>query len=166
MATDILLSNCRWVEPDQIRNFALQFLTLDGNWILLRPFSCSKGELKTLSDAVAAIPPLKYEDFSISAIKTLVRNNKLHLTSSVDVPNSMRSWEEFGAASQDLNQFFQELRSTKIDPITSARCKIPTKLQEVAGMRIKVNRALFEDTITFESVSLLQSDLSELYKAW
>jgi hypothetical protein len=43
--------------------------------------------------------------------------------------------------------------------------KIPTKLQEVAGMRVKVNRALTEDTTTFESVSLLQSDLSELYKS-
>jgi hypothetical protein len=70
MATDILLSNCEWVEPDQIRSFAdnkslvtwaLQFLTVDGNWILLRPLSCSKGELKTLSDAVGEIPPLKYD---------------------------------------------------------------------------------------------------------
>ena len=105
------------------------------------------------------------EDFSISAIKILVRNNKLHLTSCVDAPDSMRSWEEFGAASQELNQYFQELRSTIIDPITSAMSKIPTKLQEVTGMRVKVNKALTEDTTTFESVSLLQSDLSELYKS-
>jgi hypothetical protein len=105
------------------------------------------------------------EDFSISVIKTLVRNNKLHLTSWVDVPDSMRSWEEFRVASVDLNQYFQELRSTIIDPITSAMGKIPTKLQEVAGMRVKVNRALTEDSTTFESVSLIQSDLSELYKS-
>ena len=32
-------------------------------------------------------------------------------------------------------------------------------------MRVKVNRALNEDTTTFKSVSLLQSDLSELYKS-
>ena len=77
MATDILLSNCGWVEPDQIRNFAdnkslvtwaLQFLTLDGNWILLRPFSCSKAELKTLSDAVGKITPLKYDFLSATVV--------------------------------------------------------------------------------------------------
>ena len=60
MATDINLSNLTWVEPTQIRNFsdnkslikwALQFLTIDGNWLVLRPFSCSKIELKLLTDA-------------------------------------------------------------------------------------------------------------------
>ena len=70
MATDILLPNFGWVEPDQIINFAdnkalvtwaLQFLNFDGNWILLRPFSWSKGELQILNDAVGRIPLLKYD---------------------------------------------------------------------------------------------------------
>ena len=94
------------------------------------------------------------EEFSISTIKNLARRNILHLTSSVDVPDSLRSWEEFGAASQDLNSFFQEIRSTIIDPITSAMSKIPSKQQEVASMRIKVDKALSGESITFESVSL------------
>jgi hypothetical protein len=92
MATDILLSNCRWVKPDQIRNFAgnkafvtwaLQFLTFDGNWILLRTFSCSKGELKTLSDAVGEIPPLKY-DFQ-SATLVFYHLSKFHMFTTVQI---------------------------------------------------------------------------------
>ena len=298
MATEIVLSNCSWNEPDAIRNFqdnktiitwALRFITIEGNWILLRPFSCSKAELKTLSDVVPEIHVAKYdfqsaatiffhlgayhrfsadqiteldaeiiakadnmevllrsyfpnatglsvyqvftqwaglgftswiffmnkthwanqiflrygpfktavdnllpalnglvlgdktkpecqvlgaaavklqeacytaiesyfsipmpehfqgesvqsflrtflenvnvmEDFSIVTIKNRMRRNTLHLTNSVDVPDSLRSWEEFGSVSRDLNSFFQEIRSTIIDPITSAMSKIPSKL--------------------------------------
>jgi hypothetical protein len=105
------------------------------------------------------------EEFSVSAIKSLVRRNVLHLTSSVDVPDSLRSWEEFGTAFHDLNSFFQEIRSAIIDPITSVMSKIPSKQFEVASMRTKVTKALTEDTIMFESVSLLQSDLTELFKS-
>ena len=44
MATDIALNNCQWIEPEAIRNYqdnktiikwALQFITIDGNWIVL-----------------------------------------------------------------------------------------------------------------------------------
>ena len=61
MATDINLNNLTWDEPNQIRNvsdnkalvkWALQFLRVEENWLVLRPFSCSKAELKLLSDAI------------------------------------------------------------------------------------------------------------------
>ena len=89
MATDINLSSCQWIEPDQIRNYsdnkaiikwALQFMTIDGNWIVLRPFLCSKNELKTLSDSVAVIPQLRY-DFQ-SATIIFYHLSKFHRFSS------------------------------------------------------------------------------------
>jgi hypothetical protein len=116
--------------------------------------------LRTFLESVNVV-----EDFSILTIKNLVRRNVLHLTSSIDVPDSLRSWEEFGAVSHDLNTFFQEIRSTIIDPITSAMSKIPSKLSEVASMRAKVTATLTGDNVTFESVSLLQADLTELFKS-
>ena len=94
-----------------------------------------------------------------------MRRNTLHLTNSVDVPDSLRSWEEFGSVSRDLNSFFQEIRSTIIDPITSAMSKIPSKLLEVASMRSKVTPALQGDNITYESIHLLYADLTELFKS-
>ena len=105
------------------------------------------------------------EDFSISIIKNLGRQNVLHLNTHVDIPDSLRSWGEFGSASQDLNSFFQEIRSTIIDPLTSAIGKISSKKLEVASMKAKVDKALTGDGITFESISLLQSDLTELFKS-
>ena len=83
MATDINLNTLTWVEPTQIRNFsdnkslikwALQFLTIDGNWLVLRPFSCSKIELKLLTDAVGEIPQLKYDFQSATLIYFHLRN--------------------------------------------------------------------------------------------
>ena len=106
------------------------------------------------------------EDFNISIIKNLVRRNVLHLNTHVDLPDSLRSWEEFGSASHDLNNFFQEIRSTVIDPITSAMAKIPAKKLEVNNMKIKVDKALARPAmVTLESISLLQSDLSDLFKS-
>ena len=70
-------------EPDQIRSFAdnkflltwaLQLCTVDTGWILLRPFSCSKGELKTLSDTVGEIPPLKYDFQSATVVFYHLKN--------------------------------------------------------------------------------------------
>ena len=111
--------------------------------------------LRTFLESVNVV-----DDFSILIIKNLVRRNVVHLTSSIDVPDSLRSWEEFGAVSHDLNTFFQEIRSTIIDPITSAMSKIPSKLSEVASMRAKVTATLTGDNVTFESVSLLQAELT------
>ena len=83
MATDINLNNLTWDEPNQIRNFsdnkalvkwALQFLRVEENWLVLRPFSCSKAELKLLSDAVGEIPQLKYDFQSATSIFFHLRN--------------------------------------------------------------------------------------------
>ena len=82
------------------------------------------------------------EDFSILIIKNRTRRYTLHLTCSVHPPDSLRSWEEFGSVSRDLNSFFGEIRGTIIDPITSAMSKIPSKLAEVTVMRSKVHDAL------------------------
>jgi hypothetical protein len=49
--------------------------------------------------------------------------------------------------------------------VTSAMSKIPSKLSEVASMRAKVTAALTGDNLTFESVSLLHADLTELFKS-
>ena len=77
MATEIVLNNCAWSPPAEIRSFqdnktiigwALRFISIEGNWILLRPFSCSKAELKTLSDAIPEISTLKYDFQSAAAI--------------------------------------------------------------------------------------------------
>ena len=99
------------------------------------------------------------EDFCILTIKTRTRRSTLHLTCSVDSPDSLRSWEEFGSVSRDLNSFFGEIRGTIINPITSAMSKIPAKLAEVAVMRTKVHDALEDATITYESIHLLHTDL-------
>jgi hypothetical protein len=178
-------------------------LTIDGNWIVLRPFSCSKNELKTFSDSVAEIPQLRYDFQSATLIyyhlhnfhrfsvdetgvldtadlvykvftqwaglgytswvffrskthwanqifiryrpyKTSVDNILLSLgpRQSPSASASLRSWEEFGNESQDLNSFFQEIRLTIIDLIILAMSKIPSKQQEVASMKVKVDKAL------------------------
>jgi hypothetical protein len=83
----------------------------------------------------------------------------------VDQPDSLRSWEEFGSVSRDLNAFFGEIRGTIIDPITSAMSKIPSKLAEVTTMRAKVHDSLEDPDVTYESISLLHTDLAELFKS-
>jgi hypothetical protein len=108
---------------------------------------------------------LVLEDFSILTIKNKTRRGNLHLNCSVDQPDSLRSWEEFGSVSRDLNAFFGEIRGTIIDPITSAMSKIPSKLAEVTAMRAKVHDTLEDADVTYESVSLLHTDLSELFKS-
>jgi hypothetical protein len=105
------------------------------------------------------------EDFSILIIKNRTRRYTLHLTCSVHPPDSLRSWEEFGSVSRDLNSFFGEIRGTIIDPITSAMSKIPSKLAEVTVMRTKVHDALEDNDITYESIHLLHTDLGELFKS-
>jgi hypothetical protein len=70
MATDIVYTNCSWEAPNEIRAFldnktlitwALTHISLEGNWVILRPFNCSKPELKVLSDALADMAPLKFD---------------------------------------------------------------------------------------------------------
>ena len=70
MATDIVYTNCSWEAPNEIRAFldnktlitwALTHISLEGNWVMLRPFNCSKPELKVLSDALADMGPLKFD---------------------------------------------------------------------------------------------------------
>ena len=70
MASDIVYTNCSWEAPNEIRAFldnktliswALTHIQLEGNWIILRPFNCSKPELKVLSDALADMAPLKFD---------------------------------------------------------------------------------------------------------
>ena len=70
MATDLVYERCTWTPPNEIRGFldnktlitwALRFISLEGNWILLRPFSCSKAELKTLSDSIPDVGTLKHD---------------------------------------------------------------------------------------------------------
>ena len=57
-------------------------------------------------------------------------------------------------------------RFTVIDPITSAMAKIPAKKLEVNSLKIKVDKALAGPAmVTLESISLLQSDLSDLFKS-
>ena len=43
--------------------------------------------------------------------------------------------------------------------------KIPSKLVEVASMRSKVTDALESDEITYESIHLLHTDLTKLFKS-
>jgi hypothetical protein len=105
------------------------------------------------------------EDFTVQVIKNRTRRGTLHLVCSVDQPDSLRSWEEFGSISRELNAFFGEIRGTIIDPITSAMSKIPAKLAEVNVMRVKVTEALTNDAITYESISLLHTDLGDLFKS-
>ena len=70
MAHDIAYTNCSWTEPNEIRGFvenkalitwALRFVSLQGNWIVLRPFSLSKPELRTLTDLIPEIGNLSYD---------------------------------------------------------------------------------------------------------
>ena len=70
MATDIVYASCTWEAPNEICAFldnktlitwALTHISLEGNWILLRPFSCSKPELKVLSDSLPDMGPLKFD---------------------------------------------------------------------------------------------------------
>ena len=77
MATEIVYDSCTWSPPTEIRSFqdnktiigwALRFISIEGNWILLRPFSCSRAELKILSDSVPEIGTLKYDFQSAAAI--------------------------------------------------------------------------------------------------
>ena len=69
MATDIVYERCTWTPPNEIRGFldnktiiswALRFISIEGNWILLRPFSCSRAELKILSDSVSEVSHIRY----------------------------------------------------------------------------------------------------------
>ena len=99
-------------------------------------------------------------DFSLLIIKNRTRRGDLHLNCSVDQPDSLRSWEEFGSVSRDLNAFFGEIRGTIIDPITSAMSKIPSKLAEVTTMRAKVHDTLEDPDVTYESISLLLVQVS------
>ena len=77
MATDIVYERCTWTPPNEICgfldnktliNWALRFISFEGNWILLRPFSCSKAELKTLSDSLPDVGTLKYDHQSALTI--------------------------------------------------------------------------------------------------
>ena len=72
MATDIKLEDLAWSPPDTIRGYddnvamikwALTHTVIDQGWLQLRPFNCSRVELKVLRDSVAnnAIPELKYD---------------------------------------------------------------------------------------------------------
>ena len=70
MATDIVYTNCSWSEPNEIRGFnenkalitwSLRFISLQGNWIILRPFSLSKPELRTLTDVIPEIGILNHD---------------------------------------------------------------------------------------------------------
>ena len=76
MAVDINNTHLPWELPATIRNFdqnkalidwAPRHTLIQGNWLVLRPFSCSRAELTALSDAVTDMGPLKY-DFQ-SALK-------------------------------------------------------------------------------------------------
>ncbi|MCP4294648.1 MAG: hypothetical protein GY786_03485, partial [Proteobacteria bacterium] len=72
MANDIKLDDLAWSPPDTIRGYddnvamikwALTHTVIDQGWLQLRPFNCSRAELKVLRDSVAnnAIPELKYD---------------------------------------------------------------------------------------------------------
>jgi hypothetical protein len=70
MATDIVYANCTWEPQNEIRGFndnkalitwALRYISLQGNWIILRPFSLSKPELKTLTDVLPEIGVLNHD---------------------------------------------------------------------------------------------------------
>ena len=72
MATDIKLDDLDWRPPDTIRGYAdntamikwaLTHTVIENGWLQLRPFNCSRAELKVLTDSVAnnAIPELKYD---------------------------------------------------------------------------------------------------------
>ena len=80
MATDIIYANCTWEPQNEIRGFtdnktlitwALRYISLQGNWIILRPFSLSKAELRTLSDALPEIGVLKHDFQSALVISPL-----------------------------------------------------------------------------------------------
>lgn len=79
MAHNIILSELEFQPPDQIRGFednmilirwALQHCRLDGNWLSLKLFSCSRAELRTLSDSVSnnQIPELRFDFQSVLCI--------------------------------------------------------------------------------------------------
>ena len=70
MATDIKLDDLEWIQPDQIRHYAdnvalikwaLGHTAIEGGWLALRVFNCSKQELKVLTDAVGGIGELRYD---------------------------------------------------------------------------------------------------------
>jgi len=97
-------------------------------------------------------------------IKNAVRQNRLHLILCSVAPDSIRSWAEVGVTGNELNEFFTEIRSTVVDPVTIAAGKIPQKKLEVSAMRDKVQEALSHPP-TLESITLLQQDLSSLFKS-
>ena len=90
MATDIEYASCTWEAPNEIRAFldnktlitwALTHISLEGNWILLRPFSCSKPELNVLSDSLPDMGPLKFDHQSALTVFFHLAN---HLRFSVE----------------------------------------------------------------------------------
>ena len=90
MATDIVYTNCSWSEPNEIRGFnenkalitwSLRFISLQGNWIILRPFSLSKPELRTLTDVIPEIGILNHDFQSALLIFFHLRR---HLRFNVD----------------------------------------------------------------------------------
>ena len=72
--SDIQFNSCTWVPSEVIRSYAddlmilkwaIQFSQIRRGWLALRPFDCSRAELRTLSDSVTGISDLKH-DFHVN----------------------------------------------------------------------------------------------------
>ena len=116
------------------------------------------------------IPGTLVEDKTIAQLRLYKNARTLHRRIIHDPPESVQEWQEFGAATGIVNDFFKFLLTTPVDAQSQVISKLPLKREEVAMMKLRLESIQKDETpeevsIILEDLNLLSSSINSMYES-